>query len=87
MTASRPRTPTLRAILGTLGVVARPALAGWILRALGMLLLGMLPLAAISTYGAIPREGRLAYAAAILVVAAAGGAFYVAGAWLRRGGR
>jgi hypothetical protein len=87
MTPSKPRTPTVRAILGAFGIVARPALAGWVLRALGMLLLGMLPLAATSTFGAIPREGRVAFAAAVLVAGGAGGAFYAAGAWLRRRGR
>ncbi|MBT3268719.1 hypothetical protein HN371_16310 [Candidatus Poribacteria bacterium] len=87
MTPSKPRTPIPRAILGTFGILTRPALAGWILRALGMLLLGILPLAAISTYGAIPLESRLAFAGAVLVAGAAGGALYAAGAWLRRRGR
>lgn len=87
MSLSSPRTPIPRAILGTLVILAKPALAGWILRALGMLLLGILPLAAISTYGAVPPGSRVAFGASVLVAAASGGGFYALGTWLRRRGR
>ena len=84
MTRNNTRTPIPQAVLGTLGILAKPALAGWILRALGMLLLGFLPFAAISTYSSVPAASRLAFAGAIAVAALAGGALYFLGTWLRR---
>ncbi|MEO2002760.1 MAG: hypothetical protein ABGY41_01515 [Candidatus Poribacteria bacterium] len=84
MSLNRPRTPVARAVIGTLAILAKPALAGWILRALGMLLLGLLPFAAVSTYGGIPPDTRVAFVAAVLGAAAAGGGLYAIGTWLRR---
>lgn len=84
MSLNRPRTPVARAVIGTLAILAKPALAGWILRALGMLLLGLLPFAAVSTYGGIPPGSRVAFGAAVLGAAAAGGCLYAIGTWLRR---
>ena len=84
MTRNNTRTPVVQAILGTLGILVQPALAGWILRALGMLLLALLPFAAISTYSSVPAASRLAFAAAIAVAALAGGSLYFLGTRLRR---
>ncbi len=84
MTPSSPRTPIARAIVGALGILAKPALAGWILRALGLLLLGILPLAAISTYPALPAGRRLAFFASVGVSALGAGGVYGLGAWLGR---
>jgi hypothetical protein len=73
--------------VGTLAILAKPALAGWIMRALGMLLLCILPLAAVSTYSTVPADSRLAFAGAIGVAGLAGGGLYGLGTWLRRRGR
>ncbi len=87
MNPNRARTPIAKAIAGTLAILLKPALAGWILRALGLLLLCILPLAAVSTYPAVPARSRLAFAGAVAVAGLGGGAVYLSGVWLRRRGR
>ena len=80
------RTPIPQLVVGTVRLLTRRAMLGWLLKAFAFTVLALVPLAAISTYRSVESEHRWPMVVGAAIVVCAALLLHRVGRWLRREG-